>query len=490
MAGRIDERTPLLQASSFEQIGHASAPLVLGRFIGALTQGSLPSTQQFCHCLDALLQSHFLAFEQPTRLDGNAAANGTALLLAIRKFLVALRQYLSLHLSNNALQSLVFESKQSRVGLNFEVPTGMSNQLCMAFSNLRTVRDVASKAPDPVKVQNDALTVLFALQSLLRLFLFNILATSQSILDDAFFLARTAMSDVAEEVANVGQEVADVLRPEEGPPDREGPLQPEKVEQQTTDLIHTLEEGKEAVVEAATDLTTLKARVQTSVNQDFRRVATARLHKVHPLSSPSVLTCSCKLIDRIRENPAASRSTLILLDMLRKYLLKTRDTIEAVEEAVTEPDLKVEVSDDEQHAQAALNAAKSLLEDLAGTTLAPLFATFDQLVEQIQSNHELSVYFEQLEQYVRLLISDPAYASSDAAIHEAQQLYDRAMELQQSHAAWRAHLNDLFRLAVLFYSSIVDNEELYNLRQAYLGVVASLTAFAWKSVDHLSVCLC
>jgi hypothetical protein len=135
-------------------------------------------------------------------------------------------------------------------------------------------------APDTEEIKDDAQIMLAALNTLVRLLLSNILATGQSILDDFFYLTRSTLADGSAEVAHVAQEVADTLRPDHPTSEDAGPVQADQVEKQTGDLVQTIEESKEAVIEAAADLSTFKGRATLAAENDFREVATARFHKV------------------------------------------------------------------------------------------------------------------------------------------------------------------------------------------------------------------
>jgi hypothetical protein len=121
-----DERTPLLAGDSSKAASVLPPPTLfehIGRFTGALQEGSLPSTAQTCRLLDALLESKALAYDQPADLR-TAQVDGTALILAVRKFLLATREYLATHLANDALQDFLYHSRRARIDFDVKLGSG------------------------------------------------------------------------------------------------------------------------------------------------------------------------------------------------------------------------------------------------------------------------------------------------------------------------------------------------------------------------------
>jgi hypothetical protein len=107
---------------------------------------------------------------------------------------------------------------------------------------------------------------------------------------------------------------------------------------------------------------------------------------------------------------------------------------------------------------------------------------FNHVMTDIRGNHELSAFLNEVDHYVRQLIKDPAYASSDKSLQRARELYDRAAELREAHAQWKADLDDLFQQAQAFYGAMFDRQHLLAMRQASADFTKALAVLLYRCV--------
>ena len=117
-------------------------------------------------------------------------------------------------------------------------------------------------------MKQDLGSLLFAFRTLARLVLTNLVSSSQSILDDAFFLVRSIIADTADEVAQRASKTADAIRPEETTEEHSQIQELENenlpraadLEEKQQELKDTLKETGNAATEATSQTQGLKQK--------------------------------------------------------------------------------------------------------------------------------------------------------------------------------------------------------------------------------------
>lgn len=298
-----------------------------------------------------------------------------------------------------------------------------------------------------------------------RLILANVLASSQSILDDTFYLFRTVFADAACEVRKRAEKAETALRPDQAPNhDEDGVVSAVDVEKEAQELKGTLSAAASAAAESTSQTKGLKASAMNIADQDFRDVALTRLNK---------------LLARIRDDPDSAKAFEILLDLGKKYVAKAEDATDAAKASIDDTKVDIQLKDEQQHAHSATSAFRAFIETLSGRSLDPLLSLFSKTASDVKTNDELRDYFSALDQFLRKMLKEPEWAASQGSRREGEALWDQGRHLSLSNPAWRLDLNSLSKEMHVLYDGVRQDESLVELGSAIAAFTVDVeTLFA------------
>ena len=298
-----------------------------------------------------------------------------------------------------------------------------------------------------------------------RLILANVLASSQSILDDTFFLFRTVFADAASEVRRRAEKAETALRPDQAPNhEDEGVVSAVDVEKEAQELKGTLSAAASAAAESTSQTKGLKASAMNIADQDFRDVALTRLNK---------------LLARIRDDPDSAKAFEILLDLGKKYVAKAEDATDAAKASIDDTKVDIRLTDEQQHAHSATSAFRAFIETLSGRSLDPLLSLFSKTASDVKTNDELRNYFSDLDQYLRKMLKEPEWAASQGSRRKGEALWEQGRHLSLSNPAWRLDLNSLSEELHVLYDGVRQDESLIELGSAVAAFTVDVeTLFA------------
>jgi hypothetical protein len=115
-------------------------------------------------------------------------------------------------------------------------------------------------------------------------------------------------------------------------------------------------------------------------------------------------------------------------------------------------------------AEEALGLLKEIIESLAnGKSLDGAMNAFNRVVEDIRGDDRLSAYFDDLTKYVNRLLHDEGWVFSQQANRRADELIDRAQELIEGNAAWKADYRNLVDELRAYQRAIEDDKTISQL---------------------------
>lgn len=176
------------------------------------------------------------------------------------------------------------------------------------------------------------------------------------------------------------------------------------------------------------------------------------------MSAPSHV--NIQLVNRIRGNSEAIKATEVLLDLALKYIKTAEQVGGEARTAVEDTTVDMNVQDVQDHAALAKEALLSLIDNLSHQSPEQIGNTVQKVAYDIRSNDPLFEWAQDLDVYVRRLLTDTEYLQDEKSTEDASKLWQRFQDLQVVNPEWQKDSQNLIRQIELLAASLQTDSDL------------------------------
>ncbi|KAK4700151.1 hypothetical protein P7C70_g6097, partial [Phenoliferia sp. Uapishka_3] len=422
--------------------------------LAALKAGKLPTSDQLANIAQKVLQSNILQPSLGSRVAGKIGGGklsgpGRELVERAREVIQAtLRLGLEKN-DDNKIQRFIWAASQAEVDVEGKIetpdlPVPTSAEINEAREALRELLSLLLTSPELRQLITDGINIF----------------------RDVFADAAESVAQAAIETTKASKKAAKSARPSEddkrnGRTGLEGQELPsaKEIKKQT---LRSLEDAKDDA-QKTIQKKVKKARsyVDESMPTDAKDAAIERFKQV---------------INNVQSNPQYEEAISTLTDLVKKYASLTT---EAVKEAA-------EASNAEVDANPQANNAATLFREIIEAFTGPLdgvFRTADKVIKDLDGDERIKLLFEDAEKLLDRAIHDPGYVTSSKAQRRAEDIYDRAQEVVNSNAAWKADAEALYKEINKAADKAASDRALANLGKAMDRFGSAATKFGKRGMS-------
>lgn len=137
------------------------------------------------------------------------------------------------------------------------------------------------------------------------------------------------------------------------------------------------------------------------------------------------------MVTDIQKDPDYTDAINFLLDLLAKYAQKAKETVENANS-------EAQQAEPNTHLEKAMDIGHQILTNFAGGhDLSGITDALQALVKEIENDDTLNDYFHDVNRFFQRALKDEGYVMTDAADHEAHDLYDRGRKLTTNNDKYK-----------------------------------------------------
>ncbi|BFZ60980.1 hypothetical protein YB2330_002037 [Saitoella coloradoensis] len=416
------ERQPLVGKKSPARLKKEDAirrKLQTYQQVRALSEGFMPTTPQIIAHAHAFLRSGVLD-PRSRRLS----SQGRTFIRDFRAWVEAAIQLLEEKNGNNEIQELIWHTSLSDVDVDTSV--GSSS----VGAKVTGAKDAAKAS----KALGQLATLIYGNPEFRKL------------LSDASVLARDIFADAASQAAGLATFAADTVRPSKSDleaidkPASESATNDKKDDGDDDNVDETTVKVPKSTADAYKKGKGKAKKARDDVEEYLRS-------KFPKQRQDAVINRLKKMVLDIQKSPEYTDSIDFLLELLKKYSQKLKEAgNEAVDSASS--------AETNSHFDIALQKAHAILLNFAqGNDGATVKDAAKKVVEDVSSDDELSEFFDDIGDYLQRLLRKEGYVMTDAADHEAHDLYERGQKLATKEQ-YKHDMDNLLEEVTSFFDSI------------------------------------
>ncbi|KAF9523026.1 hypothetical protein CPB83DRAFT_68008 [Crepidotus variabilis] len=397
--------------------------------VAAVNAGKLPSTQQFNAFLD-YLNDVGIAKVEPSANSG-LSSQGRVLANDLRGVLDAYKSLANNKNEDNTLQEAIWHLSQGDLTTTEEAQETKDQSL----QDLNKIRK--------------------SLRTLTTIMWSSYTSEGSALFSDFFSVLRTSLADAAEIVEAQAGAAKESLR------NIESEVQEGKRDTLGRDK-QRLEEEKDAKVAWQHGMDTVKD-AGTGIIGGVQTTSETIAEKSDQTSS-RLQNAYSTVWERAQKDPEYREALETLFDLLQKRL---DQTIDAASDPNTTLSSFVADPTPEQHIPKALEALKTVVERLAGTSLDPLIQKIRSCANEVVRDQDLKAWFDEFFAFSRKNLGESGYSSSDEAQAKRKELRVRWRTLLEKDQKWQKAVDEVKVEWEKVEQGLKNDEDLNKLKEAH-----------------------
>lgn len=434
----MSERTPLIDPRTRRQAENAipskSQRIKVAETIGALQAGKLPSQDQLSKLIQLVLDSDTLktsggANSKTARLG----TEGQKVLEDTKNVLRALKAWGDEKNGDDLIQNFFYNAATADV--NVDINT--------------------ASAPSQKELSKDAQRAISSLRSIASLMITN--PVFRQLGSDGILLTRDIFADAASVAADLAKNASEAARPSEK--ERKDGVDFEQAKAKGKEVAKKVQSGK-AQGQAKQGLFDEVEKVKEYFDEKLPEGEEARERTITKLQ---------EVVTQAQQNPEYRRAITSIINLFKKYTHKAQD-------ALDETKKKSDISDEDEKVQQAGRDLRAFVEKVSGKSIDDLISAAQKVGEDVKGNEKLSIYFDELEQFIERLLYQPGYVTSQRAYKRASAFYDDGQSLLAENDQWKEDAGKLQKELEALVNGITNDKATLRLVNALENLGSSLAS--------------
>jgi len=408
----------------------------------ALKSGYTPSTDQYLQWVRYALQNSAVLDSRNRRLS----SPGRQFVRDLRSWLEAVGDAAEQKNGDNKIQEFLYHTSKAEVAARLPdvggagPRIGSTSDVQQLYSRLRLLGGLLYSSPEFRKMISD----------------FSVIGR------DIFADAASSTASYASKAADKASKAAEQARPSEDDLARvDEPAETFQSREEAEEAADSLQSGREhkklpskgelkrQVQERARGYTDETRKRTYKAGDDLQEYLKQKFPKQR---RDAVVNRLKKVIADIQQNPDFQETAEFVIQLVSDYVNRLRDTVVQEGKKVGR---ETNVHYDE-HFEIALERGKEIITAFAGGKSPDnVRDALSVVIKDVESDPDLHGFYSDFTNFLKRMLTEPNFATSDQADAEAHEYYDRSKELLETKTdAYRPHVEHLFNEINVFITAI------------------------------------